>query len=436
MNNKTLAKYYFLPILTYFSFSVVIYFVLYQFGFVDKLPNSQTLNSGDAGFYHSIMNNGYFYQADAAGNVGFFPLFAYWWRLTHLGWVGITVLNGLIYLFSLGWLCKMLKPDKMVLGLFMASPYMFFMWSALSEPIFFLFSVAIVYGILNKDWRFVFVGTLLASMTRATFLFFIPAYVGMALMSYPIDKILNWNTWKKIFSHYLLPCLLGVSAVVLFQYMQTGKWFAYFEVQTRVWGRAFDWPAFPFGYRTVFWNLKSSYVSFWIAMVTAGVGLKLLWDWFRKKEILKSVKDYELFSIIFICMSLVSIVFFNAHWMWNPDGEGGGFMSTHFTGINRYTHPTVFFLILLGYYFNFKKLSLSQYFGIFFISNLIWFCFDLEYYSHIQRYLKFLIPNLIIISLLLYHATRWKILGYGIILGSFILQGLLYNHYLSLVQLD
>ncbi len=433
MNNKTLTKYYFFPVLTYFLLSVITYFILFKLGYVDKLPNSQTLNSGDAGFYNSIMKNGYMYQSDAAGNVGFFPLFAYWWKLTHLDWIGISVLNGLIYLFSLGWLCKILKPDKMVLGFFMASPYLFFMWAPLSEPLFFLLCVGIIYGIINKDWRYIFVGVLLASMGRATFLFFIPAFVGMALMSQPLDKIWNWSTWKKILSNYLLPCLLGVSAVVLFQYVQTGKWFAYFEVQSRVWGRAFTWPVFPLGYRTVFWNLKISYFSFWIGSMTGLWGVKLLLDWFRKKEILSQVKNYELFSVIFICMSLMSILFFNATWMWNPELE---YNSTHFTGINRYIHPTVFFFILLIYVFGKKSFTAFQYFGIFLITNLIWFCFDLEFYSHIQRYLKFLIPNLIIITLLLYHAFRWKILGYGIILCSFILQSILYNHYLSFVQLD
>ncbi len=433
MSNSNQLKYYLPLILGYCLLSVLTYFILYYFGFVEHLPDSSTLKSGDAGFYFSIKEKGYEYSTEHAGNVGFFPLFAYWWRFTHLGFVGISILNGLIFLFSLSWLCSFLKPDKILLGFFMASPYMIFMYVPLSESIFFLFCVGILYGLINENWKYVFFGVLLASMTRATFLFFIPAFVGMTLMSQPIDKILNWTTWKNILGNYLLPCLLGVSAVILFQYFQTGKWFAYFEVQSRVWGRSFHWPVFPFGYNTPYWNLNGSYISFWIGMFTALIGLKLLLDWFRKKDILRQVKNYELFSIIFICMSLVSVVFFNAIWMWNPEL---GYSSTHFTGINRYIHSSVFFLVILTYFFRVNKLSAVQYLGIFIFTNLVWFCFDLEYFKHIQRYLVFGIPMIVITALGLYHAFRRKILGYALIFASLILQSILYSYFLGHVQLD
>lgn len=437
MNRQTLSNYYIFPIIGYFLLSIIVYIILYQFGYVEHLPNANTLNSGDAGFYFSIKEKGYEYSADGAGNSGFFPLFSYLWKITQMEWLGISILNSLIFLVSMGWLCKILKPNYLVLGLFMASPYLFFMRVPLSESLFFLFCVSILYGIKNEDWRYIFLGVLLASMTRAVFLFFIPAFVGMAWMSQPIQHFWSRVEWKKIAFIYLLPCFLGLAMVVLIQYFQTGKWFAYFEVQSRVWGRAFSFPTFPLGYRTPYWNLQGSYVSFWIGAFTGVVGLKLLWNWFQRKAILQQLKNYELFSVIFISMSLCSVLFFNATWSWNwDDATQIGFMSTHFTGINRYIHPTVFFFVLLTYFFRLRKLNFVEYISIFLCSNLVWFCFDLEYYQHIQRYLKFLIPNLVILALLAYHALRWKSLGIGIIITSMILQGILFNYFLGHTQLD
>lgn len=434
---KTLSEYYVFPILGYFLLSVITYFVLYQFGFVENLPNSQTLNSGDAGFYYSIKEQGYQYSSEGASNSGFFPLFAYLWRWLHLDWMGISILNGLLFLVSLSFLCKLLKPDYLILGLFMASPYQFFMWVPLSESLFFLFCVAILYGIKKDNWKLIFFGVLLATMTRAVFLFFIPAFVGMSLMSQPIQHIWRDVAWKKLIFNYLLPCFLGLAIVVVIQYFATGKWFAYFEMQSRVWGRSFGFPAFPLGYRTPFWNLNGSYISFWIGTFTGVIGLKFLGDWFRQREVLKQIKNYELFSLIFICMSLMSILFFNAKWSWNwsPETEIG-FMSTHFTGINRYIHPTVFFFVLLIYFFDKKQISRAQNIVIFLLTNLLWFCFDPEYYLYIQRYLAFLVPNLVVVALLLFHAFRWKILGVGLILTSMVLQSVLMNYFLGHTQLD
>ena len=178
-----------------------------------------------------------------------------------------------------------------------------------------------------------------------------------------MEKVFSKVIWGKIILRYIVPCMLGIFLVVLFQYCQTGIWFIYFEIQSTVWGRAFNYgPTFPLGYNTPFWNLNGSYFSFWIGATISTFGLKLLVDWFRKKEILTQIKNYELFSVIFICMVLMSILFFNATWMWNPETETS---STHFTGINRYIHPTVFILILLIYFFRTRKFTAIQYFSLF-----------------------------------------------------------------------
>ena len=141
---KKNSDYYISTILTYFSFSILSYLILYQLGIVDYLPSNNTLDSGDSGFYHSIMNNGYQTSGKFSKNPGFFPFFPYFWRLTQLSSIGISILNTLLFLTSLSWLCNILKPDKITLLFYMGSPYLFFMWVPLSESLFFFFCVSIV----------------------------------------------------------------------------------------------------------------------------------------------------------------------------------------------------------------------------------------------------------------------------------------------------
>ena len=115
----------------------------------------------------------------------------------------------------------------------------------------------------NDKSKYVFLGILFSALTRPIFLFFIPAFIGMTLMSQPIEKVFSKVIWGKIILRYIVPCMLGIFLVVLFQYCQTGIWFIYFEIQSTVWGRAFNYgPTFPLGYNTPFWNLNGSYFSF------------------------------------------------------------------------------------------------------------------------------------------------------------------------------
>jgi len=97
-----------------------------RWGFASVVPNSTPLVVWDAGFYQSIMKDGYSYTKGQAGNSGFFPFFSYFWKYSGLNALFVCIANRLIFLVSLAFLCKEIKPNKIVLGLFMASPSMFF----------------------------------------------------------------------------------------------------------------------------------------------------------------------------------------------------------------------------------------------------------------------------------------------------------------------
>ncbi len=79
-----IKSYYIDTILMYLLSAIVLYCFLFKIGAITAFPNKYNLVTWDAGFYHSIKNGGYQYYTDRVSNIGFFPLFPYFWKLTHL----------------------------------------------------------------------------------------------------------------------------------------------------------------------------------------------------------------------------------------------------------------------------------------------------------------------------------------------------------------
>lgn len=420
---KTIDDYYLLPIGAYALLSFIALLGVYFAGFIDVLPFPENLGKFDVHFYRSIKNDGYLYAKGQQCNSGFFPLFPYLWQITGLGKTGMAIFNGFVYLTGLAFLCKLLQPDKIILGFFMASPFLFFMWVPLSEPLFLCCCTMILYGLVQERNGLLFLGIFLASMTRASFLFFIPAFVGMAWMTQPLQEV-----WKKILFLYLLPCILGIVAVLSIQYLQTGVWGAYFEVQYNVWERQFNWPTFPLYRIGKIWIFRWSLVSFWMGMAAAAWGLWYLWLWIKGKKISDYLSKIELFSIIFLVMSLISIVFFNPRWAWF---QQYGYGVTYLGGVNRYIHANAFFLIFLLYCFRLPKLTWKQLAGLLVATQLLWFLNEPTYWDHISKFWKVSAATVLLLPLWLYHRYRWQWLGYAIICGGFLFQALMYGYFMT-----
>lgn len=425
----TISKSYYLDsIVGYLLIFLLTYLGLYLMGWVELIPGNATLGKFDVGFYRSIKDDGYIYQQGQKCNAGFFPLFAYLWKISCMDKMGMALLNGLIFLGSLAFLCRLLQPDRIVLGFFLSSPFMFFMYTPLTEPLFFFCCTLIIYGLVKEHYALLFGGIFLASMTRASFLFFIPAFVGMTLLAHPVQQALSIRLWKDIFLRYLLPCLLGVVVVLVIQWMQTGKWGAYFDIQHQVWERQFNWPTFPLYRNGPAWVFRWSLLSLWVGIFASGWGLTLLWQWIKGKALQKKWSSLELFALIYITMSLISVVFFNPKWAWF-----GQFAKsvTYLGGINRYIHVHAFFLVLLLYFYERTKVSNYQLAGLVLGTQILWLIIEPTYWDHIAKLWRVSIVTLMLLPFWIYHKTRWPILGYGIILVGFAFQVILFNFFMA-----
>ncbi len=424
---------YALIILGYLLLFVGVYAGLYAAGVIEVLPGATNLLKWDAAYYDAIRQAGYHYTPGQADNAGFFPLFAYWWKLLSVGPVAISLLNGLVYAVSLYFLCRLLRPDPVVLGLFMSLPFLFFLFTPLAEAVYFAFATALLYGVVRKNAWLIFGSLLLAGLTRPSFLFLVPGLVGMELMMRPRNELFHWDTWRTILLQYLLPLALATLVVALVQYVQVGDALAYYKTQSEAWGRAFGWPVFPLGRGEGEEIVVLTRFSFWGGMLVSLLGLRHLVEWLGWGRLRSDIRPIELLSVIYLTMSLLSIVFFNPEWFWFMRDEHN---ATYLTGINRYLQPNPFLLVLLVYVFRQARLTIRGLLLGLVITHLIWLCFDPRYYVHIRNYLPMLYVIRLLLPYVIYHYFRWKPLGYVIVVYSFALQALMFHYFLTGVQVD
>ena len=410
-----------------------VYLILFALGVVDRFPSEEGLVHWDAVFYKSIVYNGYQYADGALANAAFFPFFAYVWKVSGLGGFGISVLNGCVFLVSLYGACVLLKPRLPLLALFLSLPALCFLYLPLSEAWFFAFGVLLLYGIVRQRYWMVFVALLMAGLTRPTCWFLIPALVGMELMTRPKKETSHWRVWWKVLSWYILPLGIALLGFALLQYVAVGEPFAYYKTQSATWGRAFGFPVFPLGN-----NLRNDVellrgVKLWVGMLAAAFGLAWLYDWLLRDRLPRGVRPIDLLAVIYLCMCLVSILFFNPEWNWIG---AGGYGATVLTGINRYTQPNPFLLVFLIWIFERPAIDLRYLAVIFLATHLLWFALDLKYYDHIQRYLRVSSVTLILLPYWACYFFRVQWLFYTVALLAVAWQSRMLWLFMTGVQVD
>lgn len=426
-----LQQYYVLPIMLYSMLAIIVYWILYAAHIVTTIPSHASLLKWDATFYASIKDNNYTFVPQSICNAGFLPLFAYWWKATGLNALGISILNGAVYIISLCWLCKTLKPDIVQLGLFMSLPFMCFMFTPLSESLFFLFGVMIIYGLKYNKSAYIFTGILLASLTRATALFILPSAIGMSLLLLPVASSVKNINWREILWIYVAPVLLGVVLVGFIQFVQTGNFFAYYQTQSEAWGRKFGLPVLPMGRTTELWTTRLSYFNFWIGCFMIAAGLAFLVKWLRRNPL--AIPNYMLLAIIYLCMSFLSVIFFNPEWFYD---QKVGYNTTYLNGINRYIQATPFTMVLVIWIFSLPKLKPGYFIPLLISTYLAWLCVYPVFYKHIQFTLEMSVVTGILLAYWLFHYVRWKPLGLVIIAWSYVLQSLMLNNFMSGIMVD
>lgn len=342
--------------LFYLVLFIFVYITFYFFGFFKIFPNNVNLTSFDGFWYQNIKNYGYQYNWYEPSSSAFFPMFPFAWKILHLNSIGISCLNFIVFASGIGLLKHHLNFSTTKLLLYLSFPTGIFFFIPYTESFFFLLSSIFLVGLHKNNQKLIFIGILLASVTRATAMFFIPSIIIMELLN--SEVFFSKSFLKNIFL-YSIASILGLLIVVLFQYSQTGEWFAFAKQQIRFWGHSFSIPGFPLisheGEKTLwmdgfalFTGITSSFLIL-IALITK--------FFFKQLDFYFSNRPFW-FSSLYICMITIYTMFFNAKSM---DAQ------TTMNSINRYIFSTAFFPIFFIYCLQYFKLNIKYFIIYFFI---------------------------------------------------------------------
>jgi len=412
----------FLLVLGYGAFICCFILFLARAGFIQQIPTETTLFHWDSGYYLSIVNNGYISKGHGNDNTGFFILFPLLWRLAHIGVVGICIINYVLFAFGFSLLTSIYKVNTTEKLLWLSVPTVYIMAIPYTESLFFLSMSITFYGIIKTKRWIIWVGLILASLTRATSVFLLPALLVMELIAS------QRKVWYKVLLSYCLdyviPIVSALAFFVWYQYYSVGAWFPYVYHQQEYMGHKYSLPILPFtsmeGPRMLWFSALAMFCC--LLALIAAIKKGSLWLFKNRTEPDKLLT----LSLIFLGITLYKTIFYNPTWSTN---------TTLTIGISRYAFATPFFYVFL-HYFTSRSVpyKLLDFILAIILANAVWF--SCGAYLHIQYFLYFNFSTLIIF-LYMYFADKSKTWPALVIMGmnSFFLI-LMFQQYLSGLYLE
>lgn len=250
-------------------------------------------------------------------------------------------------------------------GIFFLIPY--------SESLFFLFSVLLLISLDKRKLVMLFISMFLSCITRPLFSIYLVSVSILALFFIKEKKFKLQS-----FTIMSIAIIFALLFVTVYYHHLTGEWFGYIFKQKN-WGNHLQIPKTPFNSPGSYFPLISTDgISLYI-----GIFSLIFILYFLKNNKTIKLNNSLIFSLLYLWGISLSVLMF----------RGGSLYS-----LNRFVFSSVFVLIFLNYH---QNIQLSQKFlGVIFITNILfWFLFGS--YVHIQAFLNYLIPNIVIIIFLL-----------------------------------
>lgn len=231
---------------------ILFYFLFLLVGRI-PIPDEINLIMYDAGWYESIAKSGYVFKFQEQCNLAFFPLFPMIWRFLSLNPITVSLLNGGVILFTLWMMMKGLKLTFDEILRFFVSPSLIFCFLPFSESFFYFSAAIMLIGFYKNSTGLLFLGVLLAGLSRSVSVFIIPMIFFACLPSF-IDSEKRRGTIKK-FLLLVFSALFSLFLVGIWQYFYTKRWFEFLTVQ-KYWNKNWQIPEMPlttWGFEEILW---------------------------------------------------------------------------------------------------------------------------------------------------------------------------------------
>lgn len=420
LNGKSDMAHAFLLATGYALFFYAAQTFLYYINAVPNLPQVGNICTWDAAWYQSIVLDGYKHGAGPS-NTGFFVLFPWIWKLSHLGVRGICLLNILFFSAGFALLCGMLRPSLPQKLLMLTTPSLFFAFIPYTEALFFFLSAILLYGLHLRRNGYILFALFFLSLTRATVLVFVPAFMLLEMLTTGTPYMLR--SLLKVLWLYIAPVAAGLLTFVVYQYLTTGVWFAYFYQQSVNWERKFSMPVLPFASTL---NGDSVFWAGAFAMFAGCLAALFIVGWLYKR-LLKGRHAPDrllIFSALYLAGTMLVVIFFNPKW---------GSFTTNIMGMHRYALATPFFFVCVQYV-NSKGWKWQQYLMIVIAATCFWLLFGS--YLRMSQAIWFSFITLLVLCYFLFSDRKAPWASYLIIVLNFMLQIHLMQQFIAGVYPD
>jgi hypothetical protein len=410
-----------------FAFGYGIFFYLLQFffaktGMLPNYPTAENIHNSDVAFYDSIAHRGYDASSD---NTGFYILFPLIWRLSKLDIWGIIVVNVGFFSLGFGLLMSIIRQsDKQFWILCLTLPAVYFALIPYTESLFFFLGAWLFYAIEKEKTRQIWAALILISLVRATAFFLLPSFLVAQVLSNPSNEI--WKSFKTYLLRYALPITIGLAIFVIWQFIETGIWWAYVKKQSTVWGHVFSWPEVHFS------NIENadwrhhwlSALAMFVNTVATILLLRIAFFWLKNGQ--RTENPNLILSLGYLSMVLMSLLFLNPKY-------GGN--HTNVMGANRYTFASPFLIYTLNYFYNLKyssKTILTVFLGLGAFLALF-----RAYFSLNQFILVGIIPIILVLAFLLSRKSeKYKWLVFCVVAFNVFVQLHHFQQFISGLYMD
>lgn len=411
-----------LVILLHVLFLFLIFILLKSSGLSKFNVDSSGLLNYDATWYNDLKENGYIFKTDGQSNSGFYPAFPYLWKISGLSTLGISILNGLIFIYSVILLAKHFNFSTKDILIFLSVPSLIFNYVPYTESMFFLSSTLLLIGLHKENGTMTLIGLFSCCFIRPVTVVFIPILIAYWIFSKFTDR-------KNIVSLFIkiLFCLLPLLIVTLIQWSVTGVWFAHSKAQIAFWDHNFHIPHFPLttwgGPRTIWIDGT----AFWIGLLATGL---LIYFFFssERKTIANSSKAF-LFSLLYLSAITLMVLFLNGY---NENGNSS------VLSLNRYFFATPFFFIAFHRFLNTPQLSNKNYIYLTLSLVFVWLLFgaytEIDWLNHTKTIIYFSLLTASIMGCVLLLNHKWFLknkLWMLLYVGNCLLQVYLFFRFLS-----
>lgn len=311
---------------------IAVMWVLSRFDIM-QFPDDKKVHHWDAGWYYSIVKEGYQYQRDAQCNLAFFPLFPFVWKWTGLSNIGISILNCIFLIIGIIMLSEIFRFGAKEILYFVTTPSLMFCFVPYSEALFFLSAALLLAGLKRQDHWLSASGIFIAGLTRSVSLVFFAAISFTAFISWFNDK----NSWKQYLKSLVIHFSASIGSVLCVAYIQwkhTGLWFYFLQTQ-KYWGKAWGLPKFPlitWGGSSLIWMDGA---ALFIGLTATAFCFFILYKTIIAPENRPSHSAFN-FSVAYLALIALITLFY-----------GISKENTFIYSINRYVFATPFFTIFI-----------------------------------------------------------------------------------------